>query len=95
MVTEPTRGENTLELFFISNPTLVTKSSIIPGISDHDGIPLIITNIKPTTITTKQKPREVHLFHKANTEGLTADVKCISEDVKGKDLNTGLSTFTH
>ena len=85
MVTEPTRGKNTLDLFFTSNPTLVTKSSVIPGISDHDGIPVIIANIRPTT--TKQKPRKVYLFHKANSEGLKADVKGISEEFRCKDLN--------
>ena len=45
MVTEPTtRGKNILDLFFTTNSTLVDKSTVIPGISDHDGIAMISIN---------------------------------------------------
>ena len=46
MVTSPTRGQNILDLFFITNPTLVDDISVIPGLSDHD-IVLAQVNIKP------------------------------------------------
>ena len=36
MVTSPTGGQNILDLFFTTNPTLVNKTSILPGLSDHD-----------------------------------------------------------
>ena len=35
-VSEPTRGENTLDLFLTSNPTLVNKRQIKPGLADHN-----------------------------------------------------------
>ena len=37
IIEEPTRLENTLELIVVSNPTLVNRTEILPGISDHDG----------------------------------------------------------
>ena len=36
MVSQPTRGENTLDLFLTSNYTLVNNVDVKPGISDHD-----------------------------------------------------------
>ena len=41
MVTEPTRKNNILDLFFTNNATLVEKSTLIPGLSDHEGIAMI------------------------------------------------------
>ena len=36
MVTEPTRGENVLDLFLTCNPTLVNDVTVSPGIADHN-----------------------------------------------------------
>ena len=46
MVTSPTRGQNILDLFFTTYPTLVDDISVIPGLSDHD-IVLAQVNVKP------------------------------------------------
>ena len=88
IVEGPTRGKKTLELFFITNPTLVVKSSLLPGISDHDGIPVLLLNSKPST--TKQKPRKVYLYNKADTTELKAEVLGISSDFKEKELSNTL-----
>jgi hypothetical protein len=91
VVVEPTRGDNILELFFVKNPSLVIKSTTIPGISDHDGIPSVLINSKP--VTTKQKPRKIYLYDKANSTELTNEVQGISsdllemEDSDGTDVN--------
>ena len=53
MVTEPTRGDNILDLFLTSNPTLVNSVRSNPGISDHDGM---LTS--PRLL--KSKPRKVY-----------------------------------
>ncbi|XP_072048916.1 uncharacterized protein [Amphiura filiformis] len=68
MVTEPTRKKKILDLFFTNNSTLVKNVKSTPGLSDHDGVPLIDLNIKPQTI--KQKPRKLYMFKKADMEGL-------------------------
>ena len=35
MVTSPTRCQNILDLFLTSNPTLIDKTIVLPGLSDH------------------------------------------------------------
>ncbi|XP_072043012.1 uncharacterized protein [Amphiura filiformis] len=72
MVTEPTRIKNILDLFFTTNSSLVESSTVIPGISDHDGIPLIVVNSKP--ITVKPKPRKVYSYHKADVSAIKSDL---------------------
>ena len=37
-VEEPTRGKNILDLFFINNTSLITNTSVIPGVSDHEAV---------------------------------------------------------
>ena len=46
VVRGPTRINNTLDLFFTTNPTTVERSTVVPGIGDHDGIPVIINSCK-------------------------------------------------
>jgi hypothetical protein len=67
VVTEPTRGENTLDLMITNNPSIITKTQVIPGISDHD-IPLLEVDLNPVKL--KQKPRNIPLYKKANWEAL-------------------------
>ena len=64
VVREPTRINKILDLFFTSNPTLVERSSVVPGISDHDGIPIVITSCKHRII--KQIPCKIYLYQKAD-----------------------------
>ena len=58
VVREPTKINNTLDLFFTSNPTLVERSPV--GISDHDGIPIVITNCKPRIM--RQRSRKIYMY---------------------------------
>ena len=39
MVSEPTRQDNILDLFLINNDSVVSKVTILSGISDHDIVP--------------------------------------------------------
>ena len=70
MVTEPSRGENTLDLFITNNESRILKLKTIPGISDHDGIMYVEVDISP--ITFNQKPRKLHLYKRADWDGLYA-----------------------
>ena len=63
MVTEPTRGDNILDYFLTTNPTLVNNIEIHPGIADHNMV-LVNANIKP--VESKQIPRSVPLYKKTN-----------------------------
>ena len=59
MVSEPTTGENILDYFLTSNPTLVNDIEIHPCIADH-ALVLINVNVKP--YEGKQIPRSVPLY---------------------------------
>ena len=51
MVTSPTQGQNILDLFFKTNPTLVDNVSITPGLYDHD---IVLTKVNIMLELTKQ-----------------------------------------
>ena len=63
VVSEPTRGENVLDFFLTSNHTLVDNIKISPGIADHD---IVVANVNVKPKISKQVPRKVPLFRKAN-----------------------------
>ena len=83
VVTEPTRINNILDIFLTNNSTLIEKSSLIPGLSDHDGIPVIHVNSKPKII--KQKPRKVYSYHKADVSSIKSDLDEFSTYFTTKD----------
>ena len=64
LVNFSTRQQNTLDLLFMTNPTLVDNVTAIPGISDHDSI----AQIEFTTRTkiNKKKPHKIYKFHQAD-----------------------------
>ena len=67
---EPTRGENNLDLFFTTNPSLVKNSTVVPGISDHD---MVVTDCEP--IYNRPKPRKTFHFSKANWDKIECATK--------------------
>ena len=54
-------------LFLIDNRTLIKSVEVLPGIADHDAV-LSEVFIKPQI--SKQKPRLMFLYKKADWEGL-------------------------
>ena len=53
MMTEPTRGENILDLFLTSSHTLVKNVAVHPGISDHD---LVYSEVLIKPVEIRQPP---------------------------------------
>ena len=47
LVDFPTRNENILDLFLTNRPSLVNRLEPMPGISDHDTMIYVNTNVKP------------------------------------------------
>ena len=78
LVDTPTRGENILDLFCTNNPTLVSKVSTIPGLSDHS-IVLVESTIRPKV--SKVQPRNITLYKKADWEGFKASMSKFKEHV--------------
>lgn len=85
MVTRPTRGKNILDIFLTNNPDLVERSTVIPGLSDHDGIPMIIVSSKPRLI--KTKPRLIYLYDKADMNLIKEDFKSYSSHMAKDDTS--------
>jgi len=66
-VSLPTRDSNILDLFFTTNPTLVQRVSILPGISDHD---IVQIQVNTSAKILFQKPRSISPYKKANWDGV-------------------------
>ena len=74
VVSEPTyRGKSMLDLLFTSTPNLVEKTSIAPGITENDhDLVQIETKIKAKI--NRKTPRNIFLYHKANTIEIRSDL---------------------
>ena len=67
MVSEPTRGNNILDLLFSSCPDLVQNVTVSPGISDHSSV---MAEVALKAKISKKKPRKVYMYGKADPEDL-------------------------
>ena len=72
----PTRGENCLDLFFITNPSLVKSVSVLPGISDHD---LVVVDLDVQPIMAKPTPRKIYKFKSADWQKIKEETGHFSE----------------
>ena len=77
MVTEPTRGENILDLFLTSNHTLVKNVAVHPGISDHN---LVYSEVLTKPVETRQIPRSSYLHRRTDWEGFKTYMDKVKED---------------
>ena len=78
MVTQPTRQDHVLDLFLISNPTLVTDVTILPGLGDHDIVQAEVA-VKPTQVN--QKHRRIHLYNKADWTTFRSKLKAYQIEI--------------
>ena len=70
-VKEQTRSGNILDLVFTTNPGLIDKIEIHPGMSDHQ---VVITDINTRAKVCKKKPRTVYLYKKADMDSVKLDI---------------------
>jgi hypothetical protein len=90
LVTEPTRGPNTLDLFITNNNTLINKVQVIPGISDHQAV-LVEGDLSP--IVNKQPKRQIPLYRKADWLHLREHVKIFVENLDMSDTTVSVNTL--
>ena len=86
---ECTRGDNILDLVFVSNPSLVYSSTSQPGISDHACV-ITETTVKPNY--SRQPPRKRYLFKRANWNSIQKRLNRLSSEIaeqykSGMDVN--------
>ena len=86
MVTEPTRGPNTLDYMVTNIPSRFVKTLVIPGLSDHN-IPMAEVNLNP--LTNKETPRRITLYKKANWDQMRSDMKTTLNNVVTVSQNGG------
>ena len=60
-----------------NNPTLIFEIKVIPGLADHDAVTIEI-DILP--IVTKQKPRKIYLYKKADWDGFKEFMQGFSDE---------------
>lgn len=88
MVKEPTFYENTLDLFFTNNPSIVYNTQVIPGIS-NDGHHAVYVEIDISPIRKSTKPRKVHCYKKADWDGFKSHMEDFaSKFLEETDENT-------
>jgi hypothetical protein len=63
LVTQPTRGPNTLDLILTNCPSSFGRVETMPRLSDHD---IVFTELDINPQRAKQKPRDIPLYKKAN-----------------------------
>ena len=69
VIKDPTRGENTLDLFLTNNETFVTNNQTLPGISDHSAI-LAESRIRADKV--QQSPHRIPMWNKMKAEDTEA-----------------------
>ena len=67
MQRQPTRLNNTLDLWLTNKPSLVKQCNSIPGISDHD---IVLTDSDFKAKINKKAPHKIHLWAKADWDNL-------------------------
>ena len=81
VIDTPTREDNILDLFFTNRPTLVKRSTVIPGISDHHAV-----YIDSHITMTRKKPvkQTIFMWGKADIQGIKEMCKELSNSVVQK-----------
>ena len=71
VVSNPTREDNILDLFFTNVPTLVQNVNILPGISDHN---IVFVKVLTSSQRINQPRRKIYLYKKGNFEQIYKDL---------------------
>ena len=95
---QPTHYENILDLFFVSNPSLIYNSQVIPGIS-KDGHHAVYVEQDISLTRRKKKPRKIYSHKKADWEKMKAHMKeagdsILRDTTEATPVDNILSSFT-
>ena len=93
-VSEPTRGNNILDLFFTNIPSLIKKSSVISGVSDHEAVTV---EGKLHLYHQKQPKHKIFLWSKANVNKIKDEARKFASNFlnnsRDKDVNAMWLSF--
>ena len=82
LITEPTRANNTLDLFLTNNESLISNWNTVEGISDHDKAVVVDGLLPPYRL--KQKPRPIPLYKKADWTKMGTDMENLHTKLSAK-----------
>ena len=77
LVLEPTRLNSILDLFCTTKPGLIKNVSLIPGISDHDGVIIVDTLLK--AVINKKATRRIPVWTKADWDAMKKEASSFCE----------------
>ena len=77
IVTQPTRGMNTLDLCLLSHPDLSKGCTVIPGLSDHDAV---IVSLVTKLYLQNKLPRKIFIYRKADWNSIRQSIVSLSEE---------------
>jgi len=76
LITFATRGANVLDLCFTTHPDLIRNCTPLPGLSDHE---TVLVELSSMITHSKQVPRRIYLYNKANWDTIRECVVNLSE----------------
>ncbi|KAI8485690.1 hypothetical protein Bbelb_365240 [Branchiostoma belcheri] len=71
-VQEPTRNGNLLDLVLVNNPNIIEKTTVVPGISDHD---MVLVDVNLALKQNRKPKRKVYIRTKADEPAIKKDLK--------------------
>ena len=83
---KPTKVNATLDILCTHHPSLVTKTAVIPGLSDHD-IVLVYSRIIKSN-KTKPTARNISIWKQADFEAIRSETAAFSEDFTSNPPDT-------
>jgi len=79
VVDRPTRGNNTLDLLFTNRPSLVSRLSILPPITDKADHSCVLLNIDTKAVIPKKPKRKIYNFKKAKWDDMKSSFNKFAE----------------
>jgi len=85
IVTQPTRGNNILDLCFTTHPGYIEQCTTVPGFSDHDAVIVDLTNLRTSHI---KHERKIYLYNRANCNVIRDEISEVSVNLNENNTRT-------
>jgi len=85
VVTEFTRGDHILDLFLRNCPSLISDSTTLPGLSDHN---MVLTKLSVKPPISKQTKRSILLYNKANWNAIHTGLQPLLDEFSNYNSGT-------
>ena len=90
VIDKPTREENILDLVAGNNPTLLNRTEVIPGISDHD---VVFAELDITPQHQRQNKRKIPIYKKAEWSKIEEEMKEVHHEIRTQSEDDDVDTL--